>query len=189
MSPSQALATPILEAERVRLRPLVTRDVEALFDFFSDLEVTRYWSRVPMTHLTQARALLRGIRAGYRTGSHLQLGVERKADEVLIGTCTLFQFHWQSRRAEVGYALGSAYWRQGYMNEALQRLAAYAFEELDLHRLEADIDPRNEASARTLARLGFVQEGMMRERWIVGDVVSDSAVYGLLRREWQRPVA
>ena len=74
------------------------------------------------------------------------------------------------------------------MHEALQRLVRYAFEELDLHRLEADIDPRNEASERTLLRLGFVKEGYMRERWIVADVVSDSAVFGLLRREWTAPV-
>jgi len=160
-----------------------------LFGFFSDPQVTRYWSRPPMTHLAQARRLVRDIRAGYRSGESLQLGIERKSDGVLVGTCTLFHFHPQSRRAEVGYALGSQYWREGLMNEALQRLAAYAFDELDLIRLEADIDPRNDASARTLARLGFVQEGQMRERWIVADVVSDSAVYGLLRREWIRPAA
>jgi len=93
----------------------------------------------------------------------------------------------QNRRAELGYVLGSPYWRQGYMHEALQRLLAYAFDDLGLIRLEADIDPRNEGSERTLLRLGFVKEGYMRERWIVGDVVSDSAVFGLLRREWTRP--
>jgi len=117
----------------------------------------------------------------------MQLGIERKDNGVLLGTCTLFAFHPQSRRAEVGYALGHPYWRHGYMHEALQRLVRYAFEDLDLVRLEADIDPRNEGSERTLLRLGFVKEGYMRERWIVADVVSDSAVFGLLRREWLRP--
>jgi len=131
--------------------------------------------------------LLRQIRERYRSGEGMQLGIERKGDGVLIGTCTLFHFMGQNRRAELGYVLGSPYWRQGYMHEALQRLLAYAFDDLGLIRLEADIDPRNEASERTLLRLGFVKEGYMRERWIVGDVVSDSAVFGLLRREWTRP--
>jgi RimJ/RimL family protein N-acetyltransferase len=185
--PPRKLAAPTLEAERVTLRPLRADDVYALFGFFSDPEVTRYWSRPPMTHLAQARTLLREIRERYRSGEGIQLGVERNSDGTLIGTCTLFHFHPQSRRAELGYVLGRPYWRQGYMHEALQRLLRYAFEELDLIRLEADIDPRNESSERALLRLGFVKEGYMRERWIVGEAVSDSALFGLLRREWRRP--
>jgi len=71
------------------------------------------------------------------------------------------------------------------MHNALQALLQYAFQTLDLNRLEADIDPRNRASARTLERLGFQQEGHLRERWIVNDEISDTFLYGLLRREWQ----
>lgn len=182
----RAFKVPTLDADRVLLRPLAAGDVAVLFGFFSDRDVTRYWSRPPMTHLAQARRLLREIRDGYKSGESLQFGIERKADRALVGTCTLFHFHAGSRRAELGYALGRPYWGQGLMHEALQRLLAYAFDELRLHRLEADIDPRNEASARTLRRLGFVKEGALRERWIVADVVSDSEVYGLLRREWLR---
>ena len=71
------------------------------------------------------------------------------------------------------------------MHQALQALLQYAFETLNLNRLEADIDPRNQASARTLERLGFQKEGHLRERWIVNDEISDTDLYGLLRREWQ----
>jgi RimJ/RimL family protein N-acetyltransferase len=55
---------------------------------------------------------------------------------------------------------------------------------MGLHRIEADIDPRNTASARCLERLGFVKEGLLRERWIVEGEVSDSAIYGLLQPDW-----
>lgn len=92
--------------------------------------------------------------------------------------------HRQNRRAEIGYALARAHWGHGYMGEALQALPGFAFTDLDLHRLEADIDPRNAASAAALARLGFIQEGLLRERWIVAGEISDSALYGLLRRDW-----
>ena len=178
---------PTLRASRVKLRPIVTADALVLFAIFSDHEVTRYWSRPPMTHVAQARRLVRDVRAGYRSGDTLQFGIERTEDGALIGTCTLFHFYPTCRRAEIGYALGRPYWRQGLMHEALSRLLAYAFDELDLARLEADIDPRNDASARALERLGFVKEGFLRERWIVSGVASDTALYGLLRREWKRP--
>ena len=52
------------------------------------------------------------------------------------------------------------------------------------NRLEADIDPRNVASARSLVRLGFRQEGHLRERWVVNGEVSDTDLYGLLRIDW-----
>ena len=71
------------------------------------------------------------------------------------------------------------------MQQALQALLRYAFQTLDLNRIEADIDPRNMASARTLERLGFQKEGHLRERWIVNDEISDTWLYSLLRREWQ----
>jgi RimJ/RimL family protein N-acetyltransferase len=71
------------------------------------------------------------------------------------------------------------------MHEALQGLVGYAFQTVALNRLEADIDPRNTASARTLERLGFQKEGHLRERWIVNEEISDTDLYGLLHRDWQ----
>lgn len=120
---------------------------------------------------------------GLVSGSHAQLGIELKCARRVIGTCTLFNFHEQSRRAEVGYILHREFWGNGYMTEALSYLIDYAFAKLGLNRLEADIDPRNAASARLLERLGFVREGLLRQRWIVGDEVSDTGFYGLLANE------
>ena len=80
--------------------------------------------------------------------------------------------------------MASHAWGKAYMDEALRALLNYGFGELKLNRVEADIDPRNEASARSLERLGFRKEGYLRERWIVGDEVSDTALYGLLHRDW-----
>lgn len=171
--------------DRLVLRFLTGANVPALYDMFSHPEVTRYWSRPRWTELSQAEQMLVDAQEGYRTGSGLLLGVKRRHDHALVGMCSLFHFHIPSRRAEVGYALGRPYWGSGYITEALQALLDYAFQTLDLNRLEADIDPRNLASARTLERLGFQKEGHLRERWIVNGEVSDTWMYGLLRREWQ----
>lgn len=173
-----------LTTPRLLLRPLVDTDVPALFAIFSHPEVMRYWSSPPLIELGQAHSLLQNIQTGYQTGDFWQPGIERRSDGALIGTCTLFALHTASRRAEVGYALGRPYWGAGYMVEALTALITYAFDTLDLHRLEADIDPRNAASARLLERLGFQKEGHLRERWIVNGEISDTAWYGLLCREW-----
>ena len=147
----------------------------------------RFWSSSPLTDPHQAEQKIAEILAHYEKGDLFQLGIERKSDGQMIGTCTLHQIHVQNRRAEVGYALGRPYWGNGYMSEAMHALVDYAFRSMKLHRLEADIDPRNESSAKSLERLGFTREGLLRERWIVGGEVSDSALYGLLARQWHGP--
>jgi len=175
-----------LTTERVNLRKLVQSDTTALFGMFSHPEVMRYWSRPAMTEMTQAEALFQQVQTDYETGSSLAMAIERRSDNIFVGNCTLHHFHDASRRAEIGYALARPFWGQGYMHEALQSLVTYAFEQLDLNRLEADIDPRNASSARSLDRLGFRKEGHLRERWIVNGEVSDTGYYGLLRSDWRR---
>ena len=180
-----AITSVTLTTPRLLLRPLADGDAPAVFAIFSHPEVMRYWASPPWTSISQAEERLARAQEGYRSKEGFQWGIERKEDGALLGTCSLFSFNWPSRRCEIGYALGRPYWGQGYMGEALRALVAYAFTTLDLNRLEADIDPRNDASARTLERLGFQKEGFMPERWIVGDEVSDTWWYGLLRRNWQ----
>jgi RimJ/RimL family protein N-acetyltransferase len=80
--------------------------------------------------------------------------------------------------------MAHAHWGKGYMNEALTGLVSHAFEVMKLRRLEADVDPCNAASIRTLERLGFQREGFLRERWHVNGEIQDAFFYGLLRREW-----
>lgn len=180
----QAFQNLPLRTERLVLRPLRETDAEALFTIFSDERVMRYWSTPPWTSHEPAQAMIAADLA-QTTRDHLRLGIELVERGLLLGTCSLFSINFTCRRAEVGYGLGSFAWGHGYMHEALQTLLDFAFGELDLNRIEADIDPRNGASARTLERLGFTKEGCLRERWIVGDEISDTALYGLLQREWR----
>ena len=178
---------PVLERERLRLRPLRAADAEAVLNLYSDPKVMRYLARPAFAELSQAHEFLEKALAAYAEGSNLQLAIERKSDGAFIGLCLLFRFNKPSARAEIGYALGSGHWSRGYAGEALAALVTHAFGPLALNRLEADIDPRNLASARVLERLGFQAEGRLRERWIVKGETSDSLMYGLLRREWKCP--
>jgi [ribosomal protein S5]-alanine N-acetyltransferase len=176
----------VLRTPRLLLRPVGVGDEEAMFRIFSDPDVMRYWSWLPWTSMDEARSFVTREIAAMTAGEYVRWVVVRAADDVSIGMTTLFSISGQSRRAEIGYALERAAWGQGLMHEALLEVLRYAFEDLDLHRIEADIDPRNTASARSLERLGFVREGLLRDRWIVGDEISDSALYGLLRLDWER---
>jgi len=173
-----------LTTERLLLRPQRDDDAAALFTVFADREVTRYWSTPPWPSIEHAQRLIARENEAMAAGKSIRLAITRRGDPALIGTCTLFAWVPGCRRAEVGYALARPVWGQGFMHEALTALLDHGFTAMDLHRVEADIDPRNTASARSLERLGFTREGLLRERWIVDGEVSDSAMYGLLRPDW-----
>ena len=181
----QGDALPTLDAPRVRLRWLTARDVDAIYAIFSDPQMMKYWSTPPMKARAEAEDLLLRIHRQFADKSGFQWGVERKSDGALLGTCTLFSIHAANMRAEIGYCLQSAHWRQGYMGEALSALIGYAFGVLKLRRLEADVDPNNAGSLGILGRMGFQREGLLRERWNVGGEIQDSVLLGLLAREWK----
>ena len=174
----------VLATERLRLRPLVATDAAALFAIFSDSRVMRYWSSAPWASIDKAHEIIAKGAAALAAGEQLRLGIETIKDAKLIGHCSLFSFNAQCQRAEIGYGMTFDAWGHGYMHEALLALLNYGFSELALNRVEADVDPRNAASAKTLERLGFRNEGFLRERWVVDGEVSDSGFYGLLRRDW-----
>jgi RimJ/RimL family protein N-acetyltransferase len=175
---------PKLTSSRLCLRPLTEADTDSIYSIFSNPEVMRYWSFPPLPDRQACENLIGTIIKDVASGSMMKWGVALADNDVVIGTTTLFQVNLDQGRAEVGYALARDYWGQGYMNEALQSLLEYAFSILNLRRLEADVDPRNAGSIRTLERLGFQREGFLRERWHVAGEIQDAYFYGLLKREW-----
>jgi RimJ/RimL family protein N-acetyltransferase len=178
---SFGLVTP-----RLHLRFINAADAPSLYAMFSDSEAMRYWSTAPWTDRAQAQALVADAMEGYASGSKLRMAIE--VDGKLAGVANLYAFNQQNRRCDVGYMLDRAFWGKGYMREAVAALLDFAFEKLDLHRIEADIDPRNHASAKLLQSLHFIKEGHLRERWIVNGEICDSDIYGLLRGDWRRAV-
>jgi ribosomal-protein-alanine N-acetyltransferase len=179
-------AFPQLRGRRLNLRGPRADDAEAVFALFSDPEVMRYWSRPPMTGRSEAEGLIAEIGEGFAQRTLLNWVVTARADDAVIGTCTLFRFDPRHRRAELGYALRSDHWGRGYAAEAVSLALDWAFRTLGLHRIEADIDPRNDGSRRLLQRLGFASEGLLRERYFVGDAVSDTELFGLLAADWRQ---
>jgi RimJ/RimL family protein N-acetyltransferase len=176
---------PTITTPRVVLRWISEDDIDGLFNVFSDPQVMRYWSTVPLANREAAAELQREIAASNESNTIIKWGLALRDSNSLIGTTTLFNLNLDNGRAEIGYAMARAYWGKGYMQEALQALVSHAFEVLELRRLEADVDPRNAASIRTLEKLGFQREGFLRERWHVNGEIQDALFYGVLRREWE----
>jgi len=183
MSDPNIPAEPTLTGARVQLRPLRASDADDLFVVHSDPRVMRYWSHAPWTGREQAAARIAQL-AHDRENAEFYTWANTLADDRLIGTVSLFAVNRTQRRGEVGYALAASAWGHGYASEALALAIAYAFGTIGLERLEADIDPRNEASCRLVERVGFQREGLLRQRWRVAGEVTDSAMYGLLRDEY-----
>ena len=91
----------------------------------------------------------------------------------MIGTCTLARLDPGNLRTELGFALNRRDWGAGFMGEAVGVVLDFAFGPLGMRRVEADADPRNQASIRLLERLGFTREGFLRERWFVEGLEPD----------------
>ncbi|UHQ22493.1 GNAT family N-acetyltransferase [Lysobacter sp. 5GHs7-4] len=175
---------PLLRGERIALRGPRDEDADALFALFSEPQVMRYWSRPAMRGRDEARALIDNIREGQQQRTMFNWVIADAAD-VAVGSCTLFQFDAVHRRAELGYALHPSQWGRGIAREAASLTLDWAFDGLGLHRVDAGIDPDNDASRALLHRLGFVTEGRQRESFFVGDRVTDSELLGLLAADWR----
>ena len=180
-----SLPSPTLRTERLRLRPVTDADADALFALHSNAHVLRYWDSPPWTERARADRFVAACRQIADDGSGARLVIERGSDGAFLGWCGLTSFNADFRSASLGYVLAESAWGHGYATEAARALLAWAFDTLDLNRVQAEADTRNAASARVLEKLGFVHEGTLREDCIVDGDVSDSWVYGLLEREWR----
>jgi ribosomal-protein-alanine N-acetyltransferase len=179
------LPTPRLHTARLRLRPVTDADADALFAMHSSAHVLRYWDSPPWAERERAERFIAGCQQLAEDGSGARPVIERASDGAFLGWCGLVRWNPIYRSASMGYCLNEAAWGQGCATEAADALLQWAFDTLDLNRVQAETDTRNAASARVLEKLGFLREGTLREDCVVNGDVSDSWVYGLLRREWQ----
>ena len=177
---------PTLKTPRLTLRSLSEPDVADVFAVFSDPVVMRYWDSAPMTTLQDAMRYIDHIHRGFRRRDLFQWGIADAATDAVIGTCTLTHYSPTHQRSELGFALRHVRWGQGLGSEAVTAVIAFAFDSLNLNRIEADVDPRNERSLRLLERLGFQREGYLRQRYYMNGERQDSLLLGLLKSDWAR---
>lgn len=175
-----------LQASRILLRRFRADDLPALIAYRSDPEVARYqsWSRLNEASARAFLAELDRSEPGTR-GVWFQFAVALKTTDQLIGDCALMVRADDTRQAEIGYTFARQFQGQGYATEAVGRLLEYLFHTLNIHRVIAQVDCRNERSVALLERVGFRREGqLLQSFWLKGQWI-DEYLYALLALEWQ----
>lgn len=180
-----SLRTPSLQTARLLLRPFAQSDVEAIYILQSNPRVLRYWDSPPWSERARANAFISACRKMEEEGSGARFAIETRENGAFVGWCSMFRWNPVYRSLGIGYCFDEPAWGNGYATEAVRAMLQWAYGVLDLNRVEAELDTRNAASARVLEKLGFEREGLRREDCIISGEVSDSWIYGLLKRDWK----
>lgn len=182
---SAAFATfPVLETARLHLRAVQTDDVADLFRIRADERVMRYFGSPPITSMEEAAQQVHGFATAFQEQRGIRWAITRRGKDRLIGTCGYWRIIRPHFRAEIGYELAADQWGKGIMPEALGAVLTWGFTTMNLHSVEAQIDPANQGSRRVLEKCGFVQEGYFRENYYFEGQFTDTAVFSLLRSVW-----
>jgi ribosomal-protein-alanine N-acetyltransferase len=153
---------PILETARLRLRELKTTDAPAVFQIYADDEITRYYDLETFTDLSQAESLIKRQTDRFRQKAGVRWGITLKEEDVVIGTIGMMLTA-ENRQGGIGYDLARPYWRRGIMHEVLQAVIQFGFHTAHVERIQALVMPGNTASARLLEKLGFQDQGILKE--------------------------
>jgi [ribosomal protein S5]-alanine N-acetyltransferase len=173
---------PELQTERLILKVATAADAPAILKLRGNETVMKYIDRPLAKTIEDAMDYLQKVKVRLDDREGLSWGVFLKtAPTELIGTMGLWRIDVPHFRAEIGYMLMPEYHRQGITNEAMKACIDYGFNVMQLHSIEAVINPHNVASETILKNNGFVQEAYFRENYYYNGQFLDSAVLSLIR--------
>lgn len=178
---------PVLETERLVLREITATDAPALFAIHGDPELMRWFGTDPAPNLEAASGLV-DLFASWRAlpNPGVRWALQLKGQTSLIGTCGLFGWNRKWHKCTLGYELGHEAQGNGFMQEAVSAALTWGFQNMELNRVEAQVHPSNTASLKSIRRLGFVEEGRLREVGHWAGKFHDLLQFSLLRKEWER---
>jgi RimJ/RimL family protein N-acetyltransferase len=172
-----------LGTDRLVLRPYRADDVDATLAYYGDQQASRYLLSDPFTRPDAEQAVSERMK---RTdpqlpGERLTLVVEH--DGRLIGDVNLELGGPPVSVGEIGWVFDPGAAGQGFATEAARALIELAFDHYGLHRVIAQLDARNTASARMCERLGMTREAHLRQDWYSKGEWTDTLVYAVLRTD------
>lgn len=177
---------PILETQRLILRPITMEDVADIFEYASIPEVTQYLPWGSPKTIDDTKIFIEGVLKNYNNNIPGDFGLFHKEYKKIIGTIGFPSYVPQDKRIELGYCLSPKYWGQGFMPEATKKVLAFCFHAFVVERVEAYCVGENKASARVLEKAGMQQEGTLRKRVYRKGRFWDQVYYSILREEFEK---
>jgi len=178
------MSFPRLKTARLFLRELALADAAALFDLYADRKRMRWHGIEPFPDIAAAEERIRKLLEMRLTPNPATPWAIELSSGTFIGSCGLFAWNRNWRKCSVGYELTRAAEGHGYMHEALHAVISYGFRELALNRIEAQVHPNNKRSIAVLTRLGFLEEGRLRQAAYWSGAYQDMLQFSVLKSEW-----
>lgn len=171
---------PIIITERLKLRAINLADAKEIFTLRSDAEVLKYLDRPAAKSLEEAIEFAQKNIDQVQANEGISWAITLKEIPGLIGTIGFWKIDKEHHRSEIGYMLLTAHQQKGYMQEAITAVLQYGFKTMQLHSVEANVNPENEASKKLLLKNNFVQEAYFKENYYFNGKFLDSAIFSLL---------
>lgn len=168
---------------RLTLRQITYADNDALFAMRSDKETMRFIPRPLAVAPEDSKVLIDNMLKGIEDKSSINWAITLSGDDTLIGVAGFVRTNLANHSAEIGYLLNSKHQGKGIMNETVAAIINHGFNQLNLNRIEAIIDPRNIASEKLLQKLGFEKEGHLKQNVFFNNSYLDSVYYALLKNK------
>lgn len=176
---------PTLTTGYITLRAIDERDIAALFSLFSHERVVRFMDIERFINVSEALQLINFFREKLAAGEGMRWAITANGHNELIGTCGFHHINRTHYKMEIGYDLLPSYWGKGIMTNSIHRLLQYGFEEMQINRIEAYVDPDNINSYKLLRRLGFEQEGLARQAFYQKGRFVDAWLCSLLQKDYK----
>ena len=167
----------LLTTNRLHLRKITKEDAPAIFSYFSNPEVTKYYGMETLTTIEQAEHLVRHFATILEGNKGMRWAIELKERPGLIGTIGFNLLSIAHKRAEIGFELHPDFWGRGIVGEAVEIIVRFGFEELKLNRIGATVFIDNKASQQVLIKQGFEREGLLRQYMVQSGNAHDVYTY------------
>jgi RimJ/RimL family protein N-acetyltransferase len=177
----------MLKGKNVLLRPIKRSDISYFLKWFNDPEVVQYLEMyLPMTEMSEEKFIEELSTTRTRSDVILVIEVIEGDSAKPIGNCGLHQINSKNRNAIFGIVIGEKdYWSRSYGTEAARLLINYGFQQLNLHRISSYAFAFNERSIRLHRKIGFREEGRLRQATFKDGQYHDHVQFGILREEWR----
>jgi ribosomal-protein-alanine N-acetyltransferase len=175
-----------LESNRLLLRRIIETDVDEIFELRSNPETMKFIPRPLAKTKEDALEHLETIDKNIENNKGINWAITLKGNPKLIGIIGHYRLQPENHRCEIGYMILPQYNGQGIVTEAIQLVLEYGFDNLQMHSIEAVIDPENRASERVLQKNGFVKEAHILENELWDGKFWDTVIYSILKRNFKR---